>query len=67
MARLVEQATSRQSPAEAAVARFAKVYTPLVVVACLLLAFLPWVDPDANRRVRARAAVPSSMSCSYAG
>jgi Cd2+/Zn2+-exporting ATPase len=50
MARLVEQATSRQSPAEAAVAKFARIYTPLVLVACLLLAFVPWSDPDADRK-----------------
>jgi len=51
MARLVEQATSRQSPAEAAVAKFARVYTPMVVAACLLLAFVPWANPDADRKV----------------
>lgn len=50
MARLVEQATSRQSPSEAAVAKFAKIYTPLVIIACLLLAFVPWSDPDADKR-----------------
>jgi Cd2+/Zn2+-exporting ATPase len=50
MARLVEQATSSQSPSEAAVAKFAKIYTPLVLLACLLLAFVPWADPDADRR-----------------
>ena len=49
MARLVEQATSRQSPSEAAVAKFAKYYTPLVVLACILLAFVPWSDPNADR------------------
>lgn len=50
MARLVEQATSRQSPAEAAVARFAKIYTPIVLLSCILLAFVPWSDPDADRK-----------------
>lgn len=50
MARLVEQATSSQSPSEAAVAKFAKIYTPLVLLACLLLAFVPWADPNADRR-----------------
>ena len=49
MARLVEEATSKQSPSEAAVAKFAKIYTPLVIVACLLLAFVPWSDPNADR------------------
>ena len=50
MARLVEQATSRQSPSEAAVARFAKIYTPLILLACILLAFVPWSDPNADRK-----------------
>lgn len=50
MARLVEQATSRQSPSEAAVAKFAKFYTPIVVVGCLLLAFVPWANPNTDRR-----------------
>jgi Zn2+/Cd2+-exporting ATPase len=50
MARLVEQATSRQSPAEAAVARFAKIYTPIVLLSCILLAFVPWSNPDADRK-----------------
>jgi len=50
MARLVEQATSRQSPAEAAVAKFAKIYTPIVVISCILLAFIPWSDPNADRK-----------------
>ena len=49
MARLVEQATSRQSPSEAAVAKFAKIYTPIVIVACLLIAFVPWSNPNADR------------------
>lgn len=50
MAKLVEQATSRQSPSEAAVAKFAKVYTPLVIITCILLAFVPWSDPNADRK-----------------
>lgn len=50
MARLVEQATSRQSPAETAVARFAKIYTPLVVLGCLLLAFVPWATCPVDER-----------------
>lgn len=36
------QATSEQSPTESLVSRFAKYYTPLVVLACLCLAFIPW-------------------------
>lgn len=50
MAKLVEQATSRQSPSEAAVAKFAKIYTPIVIIACILLAFVPWADPNADRK-----------------
>lgn len=50
MARLVEEATSRQSPSEQMVAKFAKVYTPLVLLACILLAFVPWSNPDADRK-----------------
>ncbi|EIE24921.1 heavy metal translocatin, partial [Coccomyxa subellipsoidea C-169] len=41
MARLVEEATSRQSPMETFVVRFAKWYTPIVVAACLCLALIP--------------------------
>ena len=36
-----EQATSRQSPMETFVVRFAKWYTPIVVAACLCLALIP--------------------------
>ncbi|KAL4442750.1 hypothetical protein ABPG77_006744 [Micractinium sp. CCAP 211/92] len=43
MAQLVEQAASQQSPAEAAVTKFARIYTPVILVACTLLAFLPWI------------------------
>ncbi|GAB4817246.1 hypothetical protein N2152v2_004292 [Parachlorella kessleri] len=42
MAALVEKATAAQSPTETLVARFAKYYTPIVVLACLCLAFIPW-------------------------
>ncbi|KAL4424213.1 hypothetical protein ABPG75_001514 [Micractinium tetrahymenae] len=42
MAQLVEQAASQQSPAEAAVTKFARIYTPIILLACALLAFLPW-------------------------
>ncbi|BDA49356.1 Cadmium/zinc-transporting ATPase HMA2 [Coccomyxa sp. Obi] len=41
LARLVEEATSRQSPTETYVNRFAKWYTPIVVFACLCLALIP--------------------------
>ncbi|MBR1927273.1 MAG: cadmium-translocating P-type ATPase [Bacteroidales bacterium] len=38
---LVENATDSKSKSESFITRFAKVYTPIVVVAALLLAFLP--------------------------
>ncbi|CAL8464237.1 g3772 [Coccomyxa elongata] len=41
LARLVEEATARQSPTETYVNRFAKWYTPIVVFACLCLALAP--------------------------
>lgn len=50
MAHLVEEATSRQSRSEAAVAKFAKFYTPVVIVVCLLIAFLPWYDSNADKK-----------------
>ncbi|KAL4854718.1 Cadmium/zinc-transporting ATPase HMA2 [Chlorella vulgaris] len=50
MATLVEQAASQQSPAEALVAKFARIYTPAVLVACALLAFLPWAWVPVNER-----------------
>ena len=49
MAKLVEEATSRQSPSEAAVAKFARIYTPIVIIACILIAFVPWANPNADR------------------
>lgn len=42
MAQLVDRAVSEQSPTETLVMRFARVYTPLVVAACIAIAFLPW-------------------------
>ena len=49
MAKLVEEATSRQSPSEAAVAKFARIYTPIVILTCVLIAFVPWANPNADR------------------
>ena len=52
MARLVEEATAQQSRSEALVARFAKYYTPLVVLGCLCIAFIPWAfNSDRSRWV----------------
>ncbi len=51
MARLVEQAASQRSPLEGAVARFAKYYTPAVLVAALLIAFLPWAFGHNDHKV----------------
>lgn len=39
--RLVEEAAERKAPTERFISRFAKVYTPAVVAAALLIAFLP--------------------------
>jgi len=50
MARLVEEATSKASPSEAFVAKFAKIYTPVVLLACILIAFVPWSNPNADKK-----------------
>jgi E1-E2 ATPase len=42
LGRTVEAAAAQRSPLEGAVARFAKYYTPVVLVAALLIAFVPW-------------------------
>jgi magnesium-transporting ATPase (P-type) len=42
LGRSVEAAAAQRSPLEGAVARFAKYYTPVVLVAALLIAFVPW-------------------------
>ncbi len=39
--RLVEEASERKAPTERFISRFAKVYTPAVVAAALLIAFIP--------------------------
>jgi len=43
MAKLVEEATSKQSPMESLVSRFAAWYTPFVVAACAGVAFIPMI------------------------
>ncbi len=50
MAKLVEEATSRQSRSEAAVAKFAKFYTPIVIIVCTLIAFVPWHDSSVDKK-----------------
>lgn len=50
MAKLVEEATSRQSRSEAAVAKFAKFYTPIIIVICVLIAFVPWYDSSFDKK-----------------
>lgn len=42
LGRTVEAAAAQRSPLEGAVARFAKYYTPVVLAAALLIAFVPW-------------------------
>ena len=51
LGRLVEAAASQRSPLEGAVARFAKYYTPLVLVAALLIAFVPWATSTKSHKV----------------
>ena len=50
MAKLVEEATYRQSRSEAAVAKFAKFYTPIVIIVCTLIAFVPWHDSSVYKK-----------------
>lgn len=42
LGQLVEKAAAQRSPLEGAVARFAKYYTPLVLLAAVCIAFIPW-------------------------
>ena len=51
MARLVEEATAAVSPMETLVARFAKFYTPLVLVASACVAFIPWAAGRTDHKV----------------
>ena len=51
MARLVEQATAAQSPTETLVQRFARVYTPLVLIATACVAFIPWICGKDDHKV----------------
>lgn len=52
---LVEAAAAQRSPLEGAVAKFAKFYTPLVLVAALCIAFLPWAAGHKDHKVRTSA------------
>jgi Zn2+/Cd2+-exporting ATPase len=49
MAALVEHATSQRGPSETLVSRFAMIYTPIVVLACVCLAFVPWIFGVSDR------------------
>jgi cation transport ATPase len=51
MGRLVEQATAAQSPMETMVQRFARVYTPLVLIATACVAFVPWIIGKHDHKV----------------
>ena len=57
MAELVSKAAAEQSPLETLVMRFARVYTPVVVAACILIAFLPWAFDSHHHKVPLVAAV----------
>ena len=48
MIRLVEEASQSRSPTEVVVEKVAKVYTPIVVLAAVLLASIPWAIYDAE-------------------
>lgn len=48
---LVEAAAAQRSPLEGAVARFAKYYTPLVLIAALCIAFIPWASGHKSHKV----------------
>ena len=52
MARLVEQAAAAQSPTETLVQRFARVYTPLVLLATACVAFVPFAAGRPDHKVR---------------
>lgn len=62
---LVEDAASQKAPTEKFISRFAAVYTPIVVIAAALVAFLPpLLLPDATLREWAyRALVLLVISC----
>jgi len=51
MARLVEQAAAAQSPTETLVQRFARVYTPLVLLATACVAFVPFAAARTDHKV----------------
>ena len=51
MAELVAKAAAEQSPLETLVMKFARVYTPAVVAACILIAFLPWAFDSQHHKV----------------
>jgi magnesium-transporting ATPase (P-type) len=56
MAELVSKAAAEQSPMETLVMRFARVYTPVVVASCILIAFLPWAFDSRHHKVPTVAA-----------
>jgi len=46
LVRLIEDAQAQRSPTELTVDRFAKIYTPVVVLVAALMASLPWLFTD---------------------
>ena len=48
LVRLIEDAQAQRSPTELIVDRFAKVYTPVVVLVAVLMATVPWTFMDAE-------------------
>ena len=48
--KMVEEAASRKAPAELFIRRFARVYTPVVIILAALMAALPWLFPSVTNR-----------------
>ncbi len=62
MARLVEQAAAAQSPTETLVQRFARVYTPLVLLATACVAFVPFAAGRPDHKVLQRSCLYAALS-----
>ena len=61
LGRSVEAAAAQRSPLEGAVARFAKYYTPVVLVAALLIAFVPWATNSSKSHKVPLLARPAAL------
>ena len=61
MARLVEAAAAAVSPMESMVMRFARIYTPVVLVAAACVAFIPWAAGRSDHKVNLPPSLPPSL------